>query len=214
MENKLSKHISNIWEYHSIDKILHKSDFILVMGSADERVAIHAAYLFLLKYSELIIPSGGFGKVTKDLNKIPEGERFASIIEKLGVPSQNIIIENEATNSGENLTFVKNRLQNLSITVKTGILVTKPYMARRAYATAMKQWPEIQWEVSAPKLSFEMYLNDTITFDMTVNLMVGDLQRIKIYAEKGFQIEQEIPDDVWESYEFLKNNGYNKYVIT
>jgi uncharacterized SAM-binding protein YcdF (DUF218 family) len=183
------------------------------MGSADDRVATHAGYLYLLNYSELIIASGGFGKITKNVNKISEGEKFALIIEGMRVPREKIIIENEATNSGENLKFTKLKLEQLNLKLKSGILVTKPYMKRRAYATAKKQWPEIEWQVSAPNLSFENYLNDAVTFDMTVNLMVGDLQRIKIYAEKGFQIEQNIPDDVWESYEFLKNKGFNKYVI-
>jgi uncharacterized SAM-binding protein YcdF (DUF218 family) len=213
MNENLFKHILKLWDYHNINESLKKADFILVMGSADDRVATQAGYLFLLNYSDLIITSGGFGKITKNVNEISEGEKFALIIEGMRVPKEKIIIENEATNSGENLKFTKLKLKQLNLKLKTGILVTKPYMKRRAYATAKKQWPEIEWQVSAPNLSFENYLNDAITFDMTVNLMVGDLQRIKIYAEKGFQIEQNIPDDVWESYEFLKNKGFNKYVI-
>ena len=37
--------------------------------------------------------------------------------------------------------------------------------------------------------------------------MVGDLQRIRVYAERGFQIPQEIPDDVWLAYEELVRAG-------
>ena len=43
--------------------------------------------------------------------------------------------------------------------------------------------------------------------------MVGDLQRIKIYPKKGFQIFQEIPDDVWQAYKQLVNLGYDKHLI-
>ena len=42
--------------------------------------------------------------------------------------------------------------------------------------------------------------------------MVGDLQRIKIYPEKGFQIEQHIPEDVWKAFEFLVAAGYNEAI--
>jgi hypothetical protein len=43
--------------------------------------------------------------------------------------------------------------------------------------------------------------------------MVGDLQRIRLYPEKGFQIHQDIPDDVWDAYEELVKAGYTKYLI-
>ena len=43
--------------------------------------------------------------------------------------------------------------------------------------------------------------------------MVGDLQRIKVYADKGFQIPQEIPDDVLSAYEELVRAGYDRHLI-
>jgi hypothetical protein len=43
--------------------------------------------------------------------------------------------------------------------------------------------------------------------------MLGDLQRIKLYPEKGFQIYQEIPEDIWESYEKLTKSGYDTHLI-
>jgi len=43
--------------------------------------------------------------------------------------------------------------------------------------------------------------------------MVGDLQRIKLYAEKGFQISQEIPRDVWSAYEGLVKAGYDQRLV-
>ena len=43
--------------------------------------------------------------------------------------------------------------------------------------------------------------------------MVGDLQRIKIYPNKGFQVFQEIPYDVWNAYNQLIEFGFNKYLI-
>jgi hypothetical protein len=43
--------------------------------------------------------------------------------------------------------------------------------------------------------------------------MVGDLQRIKIYPAKGFQVEQDIPGDVWEAYEKLLEMGFDECII-
>ena len=49
--------------------------------------------------------------------------------------------------------------------------------------------------------------------DDVVSIMVGDLQRIKLYPGRGFQIEQEIPDEVWAAFEVLVRAGYDKYLI-
>jgi len=46
-----------------------------------------------------------------------------------------------------------------------------------------------------------------------VSIMVGDLQRIKIYPARGFQIEQEIPEPVWQAFELLVRAGYDKYLV-
>ena len=43
--------------------------------------------------------------------------------------------------------------------------------------------------------------------------MVGDLQRIRVYAERGFQIPQEIPDEVWAAYEELVQLGFDERLV-
>jgi hypothetical protein len=49
--------------------------------------------------------------------------------------------------------------------------------------------------------------------EKVINIMVGDLQRIKIYPEKGFQVYQEIPEEVWDAYERLVILGFDKHLI-
>ena len=49
--------------------------------------------------------------------------------------------------------------------------------------------------------------------DEFIKDMVGDLERIKLYPEKGFQIPQDIPSDVWEAYKELVRMGYTKHLI-
>jgi hypothetical protein len=67
-------------------------------------------------------------------------------------------------------------------------------------------------------VSFEEYLsrysNETLSPDDVVSIMVGDLQRIRVYEEKGFQIHQDIPQDVWRAYEELVKAGYDKHLIS
>jgi hypothetical protein len=58
-------------------------------------------------------------------------------------------------------------------------------------------------------LSLEEYGAD----DTSVSLMVGDLQRLRVYAEKGFQAPVEVPDEIWSAYERLVAAGYDQYMI-
>lgn len=202
-----------LWSYHALDKGIQKVDFILALGSHDTRVAQWAAKLMVDGWAPFLVTSGGFGKVTRDISAISEGERFAQIAEKLGVPREKIVVEPAATNTGANIVNTRELLKSRGITVASGLLVTKPYMRRRAYAAAAKQWPEINWFVSAPDLSFEEYPDEEVPELRMIELMVGDLQRMEVYARQGFQIEQSIPEEVWSCYHELVKLGFNKYVI-
>jgi len=86
-------------------------------------------------------------------------------------------------------------------------------MERRTYATFKKIWPEKEFIVTSPQINFEDYPNNEISNKMVINIMVGDLQRIKVYPERGFQISQEIPKNVWEAYEKLVKCGFISHLI-
>jgi hypothetical protein len=43
--------------------------------------------------------------------------------------------------------------------------------------------------------------------------MVGDLQRILLYAEKGWQIRQDVPAEVMEAYAGLVEAGYTRRLV-
>lgn len=80
----------------------------------------------------------------------------------------------------------------------------------------MKQWPGEAPKIicAAIDVSFEEYcLEKDYSFEHVVNIMIGDLQRILEYPKRGFQIEQEIPANVWSAYEELVRRGYNKHLL-
>jgi uncharacterized SAM-binding protein YcdF (DUF218 family) len=201
-----------------MDHSLEKADAILVLCSHDEVVAQRGAQLFIEGWAPLLIFSGGLGSITKDMWTEPEADRFANIAIGMGVPKEKIIIEDQSTNTGENIRFTKQILATLQIDLRKLIVVQKPYMERRAYATTRKFWPEVELHITSPQLSFAEYLakytNNKLTPDDVIGIMVGDLQRMRLYPEKGFQIYQEIPGEVWSAYEELVSAGYTKYLIS
>ncbi|HEY6404430.1 MAG TPA: YdcF family protein [Blastocatellia bacterium] len=202
-----------IWDYHHLNHTLEKSDVILVLGSNDLRVAEYSAELYLQAWAPLIVFSGNAGLLTRERFDRPEAELFAEIALRKGVPESAILIEAESTNSGENVVFSRRLLESRGIDPESLILVQKPYMERRAYATFMNFWPGRRVLAASPPIPFSEYPTEDLPRDLVINIMVGDLQRIKIYPERGFQIAQEIPDDVWQAFEKLVELGYDKHLI-
>lgn len=202
-----------IWEYHHMHHQLKKVDCIFVLGSHDRRVADYAVDLFFQGFAPYILFSGGLGRLTAGNFNKSEAETFADIAIARGVSKDKIIVENKSTNTGQNVECSKEVLKQRGFDFISFILVQKPYMERRTYATFKKVWPEKDFVVTSPQISFEEYPNSEISKERTINSMVGDLQRIKIYPEKGFQIYQEIPSEVWSAYEQLVNLGYTEQLI-
>ena len=139
-----------LWDYHLMKHEIAAADAILVLCSHDERVAERAAQLFHEGWAPLVIFSGGHGSITKTLWSEPEAERFARIAVGLGVPRESILIEAHSTNTGENIEFTKRLLAERGLDLQKFILVQKPYMERRAFATFRKLWPEKDLIVTSP----------------------------------------------------------------
>lgn len=204
-----------IWDYHHLHHSLTKADCIMALGSHDTRVAHRAADLYLEGFAPYIVFSGGLGRLTEGLWSLPEADTFAHIAVERGVPASHIFIENRSTNTGENIALSYLLLEKHQIDVQRLILVQKPYMERRTYATFMKQWPgkQVAIQVTSPQISFEDYPSSDISMEEVVHIMIGDLQRIYLYPQKGFQIYQEIPAHVWDAYNRLIEKGFTHHLI-
>ncbi len=197
-----------VWDYHHLNHQLEKADCIVVLGSHDLRVADWGAHLAMEGWAPWIVFSGGLGNLTRDCWTRPEAELFAERAEVLGLPREKILIENQSTNTGENILFSQRLLEAQGIAAETAILVQKPYMERRTWATARVHWPHKRLIVTSPPIPFEEYPNEEITPEAVVHIMVGDLQRIRYYPEKGFQVAQEIPEPVRAAFARLVALGY------
>jgi uncharacterized SAM-binding protein YcdF (DUF218 family) len=217
MDHRTRVLAERIWQYHQLNHQLARTDAILVLCSHDTRVAERGAELFLDGWAPLLIFSGGLGSITRRMWREPEATQFAKIAIAMGVPADRILIEDRSTNTGENVLFTRRLLADKGLDPRTFIVVQKPYMERRSFATFRKQWPEKEILVTSPRASFDEYLaaysNEAISTDDVISIMVGDLQRIRVYPEKGFQIHQDVPDEVWDAYNELVDAGYNRHLI-
>ncbi|EPR65251.1 YdcF family protein [Cyclobacterium qasimii] len=213
IDNEIKILAKVLWDYHKLNHALEKADAIMVLGSHDTRVAERGASLWLNGMAEYLILSGGLGNFTLGLWEEPEADKFAKIAMEMGVPKSAIIVENQSTNTGENIQFTQNILKERNLDFQRFIIVQKPYMERRSYATFKKNWPEKLVWVASPEIPIDSYPNEEISMAIVIQSMVGDLQRIKEYPKLGFQIEQEIPQEVWQAFEQLVILGFDQHLI-
>ena len=49
-----------------------------------------------------------------------------------------------------------------------------------------------------------------MTREGSISVIVGDFQRMDLYARLGYQLPQEIPEQAWEAFRQLVDMGYDK----
>jgi len=197
-----------LWDYLNYRTPLIKSDAIIVLCSHDIRIAAYAAKLFHDGWAPTLVFTGGLSRFTSKIYKNSEAEAFAEVAQSMGVPNSSIIIETQSTNTQENLEFTMSQLKKLGHVPSTAILVQKPNMLRRVYATAKKLFPEIEFTVTSHEIEFNDAPHNYVSKDILIHELVGDIQRIKIYAERGFINAQEMDPDIWEAFSALVDKGY------
>jgi uncharacterized SAM-binding protein YcdF (DUF218 family) len=197
-----------LWDYLRIGMPLRKADGILIFCSNDLRVAEYAANLFHEKWASWICPSGGVGRLTYDLYHKSEAEAFAEVMLKAGVPESAIFTEIKATNTAENIFFTRQILKSKNLPYKNLIVLQKPYMERRTLAALDMYWPDLDFCISSPPLSFDAYPFDDFSKRDLIQVMVGDFQRLILYADRGWQSPQHIPEYVFNAFQFLVESGF------
>lgn len=214
MNHRTSELVEKVWDYCLLHQPLKKADMIFALGSHDIRVAERAAELYRQGWAPLVVFSGGFSqRKSPSTWERSEADIFAEVAMANRVPAKAILKEDRAGNTGENVLFTRELLKKKNIRVQRLIAVQKPYMERRTYATIRQRWPEVEVIVTSPQLPFKDYVNERFPADHVINIMVGDLQRLKVYGEKGWSTPQEIPTDVWSAYEELVKLGYNTQLV-
>lgn len=202
-----------VWDYHKVGHALRHADCIVALGSHDTRVAERAAELYLAGWAPLVVMSGGLGSLTSGLWTRPEAEVFADVAVSMGVPRERLLLESRSTNTGENVSFTRRLLAERGVLPRSAIAVQKPYMERRTLATFGARWPELELVVTSPLLDFDAYTRQGISRDDVIHIMVGDLQRLLVYAREGFSTPQEVPAEVMAAYAGLVAAGYTRRLL-
>jgi len=205
--------VQTLWAYHDMHHQPRPVDVCIGLGSHDLGVATYTAELYHQGLFGRIVFTGANAPTT--IERFPRGEavHYREHAISLGVPAEAIKVETQATNTGENLTYSRAVLADAGITPSSVLLISRPYQQRRAYATCRKVWPEVEVLCGSRPLPLDEYVDGIGDVDRVINMLVGDTQRITVYAERGFAIDQDIPADVQAAYDRLVDAGYTSRLI-
>lgn len=217
MEPAVYEYVKVLWDYMRLDMPLSKADCIVGFGCYNEDIALRCAELYHAGFAPRVLFTGGLGRNTKEMWTESEAERFARLAMSAGVPEGDILIENRSTNSAENIIFTRELLGKEGIAVQHLLGVHKPFMERRVMAAMGVYWPEVKFTVTSPQVTIEEYVALSVQQGMeekrVIEVLVGDFQRIDVYARKGYQLAQEIPPHAMQAYAKLVSLGYTRELV-
>ena len=208
------KPLEVIWDYLGMHQEPQKADVIVGFGNFNTDIAAHAAELYLQGYAPKVLFTGGLGRNTEGMLPEPEAVRFAKVAMACGVPECDILLEDKSTNTKENIDFTRIMLAEQGIPTGHILGVHQPFMERRIVAAMGVYWPDLNFSVTSPQVTIPEYLvrakEQGISENASVSVIVGDFQRMDLYAKKGYQLPQEIPEEAWEAFRTLVAMGYDK----
>lgn len=218
LTNEMKSALKVIWDYTGLDMEPEKCDLILGCGCANLEIPVTCSKLWKAGYANQILFTGGLGKITKDTFSKPEAEIFCEIAIKQGVPRNHIFLETKSTNTGDNFRFSLKVIEKEKLTASRILIVHSRLSQRRTFSAAKKVLVGKELIITSPELTFEEWIQRLETMEEVrakeiISVLVGDIQRMVIFPQFGWQVKQEMPEEVIQVYQYLKQLGYTKYIF-
>lgn len=203
-----------IWEYHQMGHRRQPCDVAIGLGCHDLGVAAETAALYLDGLVSRIVFTGGPNPSRPEHFPRGEAAHFTEHALALGVPGHAILQEPRARNTGQNIQFSREVLEAAGLDVRSVLLVSMPYMERRAYATCRQVWPQVEAVCASTPMNLNDYVKTIGDDALVIDGLVGDLQRVIEYPGLGFAVAQDVPETVRGAYQRLLADGFDSKLLT
>lgn len=207
-----------VWDFMQLRHTPIPADLMIVFGTNDLRVATLAGDLMRQGLARHAVTTGGIahqGDLLATPWDRPEAEIFAEeMIRAGGLAGDRILIEPRATNTAENVRLSRAAVEAAGLRPRNAVAVVKPFMQRRVLATMAVEWPELPFSLATWETTFAGYCTPDLPPEMIANILLGDFQRISIYAARGYSAPQRIPARVQRAFERLVELGYNRHLLS
>ncbi|MER8045275.1 YdcF family protein [Streptomyces sp. NPDC094032] len=202
-----------LWDFQRMGHEPRPCSVAVGLGSHDLGVADVTVGLYRRGMMPLIVFTGATSRTTRDRMPRGEAEHYRERAVELGVPGSVVLVEPRARNTGENIRFSRELLAERGVGVASVLLVSKPYEERRAYATARKLWPEVEFVSASSAMGLAEYVESVGDARLVLDMLVGAVQRLMVYPARGFMVEVEVPGPVVAAYGRLRGRGFVGRVV-
>ncbi|MEV7288249.1 YdcF family protein [Streptomyces sp. NPDC093252] len=202
-----------LWDFQRMGHEPRPCSVAVGLGSHDLGVADTTADLYHRGMMPLIVFTGATSRTTRDRMPRGEAEHYRERAVERGVPADAILVEPRARNTGENIRFSRAVLDEHGVEASSVLLVSKPYEERRAYATARRVWPEVEWVSASTRMSLADYIDSIGDARLVIDMVVGAQQRVVIYPRQGLMVEQDVPGGVGAAFERLCDAGFTSRLV-
>ena len=214
MTMEFMKPLQVIWDYLCLHQPVEPAECIVGFGNFNTDIPRRAAELYLQGVAPKVLFTGGLGRNTDGLFSESEAVRFARVAMECGVPEADILLEPCSTNTKENILFSRKILEDAGLAQGRILGVHQPFMERRITAAMGVYWPEANFRVTSPQVTIPEYLEAAqrqgISPNASISVIVGDFQRIDLYAKLGYQLPQYIPAEAQDAFAHLVALGYDQ----
>lgn len=120
---------------------LGPADLVFVFGTRLARPAELAADLYLAGLAPFVVVTGGSSRQADGLN---EADHHSGVVVGRGVPERALIVENESSNTSENVLFALPLIEQRCGTVPTTVIAVVKRFHRRALVTLARHVPTLE----------------------------------------------------------------------
>ena len=198
--------VAPVWEYLAVAEPPACADVIFVFGSQALAVPAHAAGLYRAGHAPVVLVSGRYGRMTREVFDRPEALVFRDRLLRDGVPPAAIVTETEAGNTLENVRYGLAALGRQGVAAGSALLVAKPFVMRRCAATFARQAPGVRVRCCPPETDLLRSIDRTPA--AFASRLVTEVERLDRYGAAGDIAEQKVPAPVRKAVRRIADAGW------
>ncbi|MFH1598038.1 MAG: YdcF family protein [Patescibacteria group bacterium] len=179
----MEDNIKKITQYIFLESKPCKADLVFIFGTRHKEALNKFLELYSQGLVQKVIVSGGINKVTGQ----NEAEAMASFLIDKGVPKEDIMVENQSSNSLENVLLSRKIIEKKTSysNLKKILVIVKHYHSRRALMTLKKHFPKT---VKFIPVTYEVYgfsRENWSTTKLGKEKVMSEYQKVKEYLKQG-----------------------------
>lgn len=186
--------LAPVWNYLAPQGSVTQADVIFVFGGHGFEIPKRAAELYHRRVAPTVLLTGASGPLTVGVYPDSEARVFANELIKNNIPSDALLLEECAQNTGENVVLGMAKLRKAQLHPRTVALVSKSFLTRRAMLTFARHFPEVDTIPLPPVGPPSRHLDRSAT--QLAERMLSELKRLRDYQKLGFIAEVVIPESV------------------